>query len=50
MKKYVDKIVDSIFEHNIMLKECKQLHTQEDKDKLTNIKNDIFVNKISTTN
>lgn len=31
-----------------MLKECKRLHTQEDKDKLMNIKNDIFVNKLST--
>ena len=47
-EKYVDKIVDNIFEHNIMLKECKRLHTQEDKDKLMNIKKDIFVNKIST--
>ena len=45
---YVDKIVDNIFEHNMMLKECKRLHTQEDKDKLVNIKKDIFVNKVST--
>ena len=44
---YVDSIIDNIFEHHILLKECKRLHTDEDKDKLHNIKHDIFVNKIS---
>ena len=29
-----------------MLKECKRLNTQEDKDKLRNIKFDIFENKL----
>ena len=36
---YTDNIIDNIFEHNILLKECKRLNTQEDKDKLRNIKN-----------
>ena len=45
---YVDGVIDNIFEYNILLKECKRLKTQEDKDKLYNIKQDIFVNKIST--
>ena len=44
---YVDSIIDNIFEHHILLKECKRLHTDEDRDKLHNIKHDIFVNKIS---
>ena len=44
---YVDSIIDNIFEHHILLKVCKRLHTNEDRDKLHNIKNDIFVNKIS---
>ena len=39
---YVDEIIDNIFEYNILLKECKRLNTQEDKDKLFNIKQDIF--------
>ena len=30
-----------------LLKVCKRLHTDEDRDKLHNIKNAIFVNKIS---
>ena len=45
-EKYVDKIIDNIFEYNILLKECKRLNTQEDKDKLFNIKEDIFINKL----
>ena len=39
---YANKIVENIFEYKIVLKECKRLHTQEDKDKLTNIERDIF--------
>ena len=42
---YTDNIIDTIFTQNIILKECKRLNTQEDKDKLKNIKSDIFVNK-----
>ena len=37
----------TFFEHHILLKVCKRLHTDEDRDKLHNIKQDIFVNKIS---
>ena len=48
-KNYADEIIDNIFEHNILLKICKRLHTEEDKQKLNNIKSDIFENKISTT-
>ena len=43
---YTDNIIDNIFEYNILLKECKRLNTQEDKDKLRNIKFDIFENKL----
>ena len=43
---YTDNIIDNIFEYNILLKECKRLNTQEDKDKLRNIKIDIFENKL----
>ena len=48
-REYADEIIDKIFEHNILLKICKRLHTDEDKQKLNNIKVDIFENKISTT-
>ena len=44
---YVDGVIDHIFEYNILLKECKRLKSQEDRDKLYNIKHDIFVNKLS---
>ena len=44
---YVDSIIDNIFEHHILLRVCKRLHTDEDKDTLHNIKQDIFANKIS---
>ena len=43
---YTDNSIDNIFTHNIILKECKRLNTQEDKDKLKNIKYDIFINKL----
>ena len=39
---YTDNILDNIFEYNILLKECKRLNTQKDKDKLRNIKTDIL--------
>ena len=44
---YVDSIIDNIFEHHILLQVCKRLHTDKDRDKLHNIKHDIFVYKIS---
>ena len=43
----VDSIIDNILEHHILLKACKRLHTDEDRDKLHNIKQDIFLNDIS---
>ena len=43
---HTDNIIDSTFTHNIILKECKRLNTQEDKDKLKNIKSNIFINKL----
>ena len=43
---YTDNITDIIFEYNSLLKECKRLNTQEDKDKLRIIKVDIFENKL----
>eukprot|EP00438_Fugacium_kawagutii_P018169 Skav234138 [mRNA] locus=scaffold1519:11582:14900:- [translate_table: standard] len=45
---YTNTIIENIFEYRINLKECKRLHTQEDKEKLYNIKKDIFENKLST--
>ena len=44
---YVDSTTDNIFEHHILLKACKRLRTDEDREKLHNIKQDIFVNQIS---
>ena len=46
---YTNNIINNIFEYNINLKECKRLHTQDDKDKLKNIKTDIFENRLSTS-
>ena len=44
---YTDNIIDNIFENNILLKECKRLNTQEDKDKFGNKKYDLFENNLS---
>ena len=44
---YVDGVTDKIFPYGILLKECKRLKPQENRDKLYNIKHDIFVNKMS---
>ena len=46
-EEYTDNIIDNIFEYNILLKECKRLYTQEDKDKLSNMKYELFENKLS---
>ena len=43
---YADHIINNIFTNSILLKECKRLKPQEDKDKLSNVKTDIFVNKL----
>ena len=44
---YVDSTTDNIFEHHILLKVCKRLRTDADREKLHNIKQNIFLNKIS---
>ena len=43
---YADHIINNIFTNSILLEECKRLKTKEDKDKLRNVKTDIFVNKL----
>ena len=43
---YTDNIIDNIFEYNMLLKECRRLNTQEDKDKLRSIRTDMFENKL----
>ena len=35
-----------MFKNEIFLKECKRLKSEEDKLKLKNIKDDIFINKL----
>ena len=47
-EQYTNSIIKHIFPYSINLKECKRLHTQDDKDKLRNIKTDIFEKKLST--
>ena len=42
---YVDDVSDYIFPYGILLKGCKWLKSQEDTNKLYNIKHDIFVKK-----
>ena len=44
---HTNDIINGIVENNINLKIRKGLHTQEDRDKLINIKNDIFEKKLS---
>ena len=46
---YADHILNNIFTNSILLEECKRLKTQQDKDKLSNVKTDIFVNKLPFT-
>ena len=43
---YANEIIDNIFPYKINLKICKRLNSQEDRDKLKNIMDDIFVNKL----
>ena len=43
---YADHIINNIFTNNILLKECKRLKTKEDKEKLSNVKTHIPVNKL----
>ena len=44
---YVDSVIDNISPYGILLKECKRLKSQEDRDKRYNINHDIFVNRLS---
>ena len=46
-EEYTNDIIHNIFSYKINLKICKRLNTQEDRDKLFNIKTDIFENKLS---
>ena len=41
-EKYADHCIDLIFEKNIMLYECKRLKTEEDRQKLRDVKRMIF--------
>ena len=43
IKHYADAMIDNMFEHNILLNENTRLDTEEDEQKLNNIKNNIFV-------
>ena len=45
---YANHCINKIFKYHIYLRECKRLKTQEDKDKLANIYDDIFINKVKT--
>ena len=44
-EKYADHCIDLIFKNNIMLYECKRLKTEEDRNKLKDIKRLIFNNE-----
>eukprot|EP00438_Fugacium_kawagutii_P006184 Skav207472 [mRNA] locus=scaffold3545:496284:499559:- [translate_table: standard] len=46
-EEYTNEIIENIFDYRINLKICKRLHTDKDREKLNNIKIDIFVNKLS---
>ena len=43
---YINQCIFRIFPKYIYLKECKRLKTEDDKVKLSNIYDDIFVNKL----
>ena len=44
---YADEIIDDIFNFKINLKISKRLNSGNDRDKIHQIKHDIFVNKLS---
>eukprot|EP00760_Papus_ankaliazontas_P014414 PhM_4_TR16079/c7_g4_i6/m.94297 len=46
-KQYLDDAIDSMFHGHIYLQECKRVETDEDRQKLVDIYNDIFVDKLS---
>ena len=43
---YANEIIDNIFPYKINLKICKRLNNEGDRNKLKNIMDDIFVNKL----
>ena len=43
---YMNSCINQIFKYGIYLKECKRLKTKEDKEKLSNIYDDIFENNV----
>ena len=43
---YMNSCVNQIFKYSIYLKECKRLKTKDDKEKLSNIYDDIFMNSV----
>ena len=43
---YMNSCINQIFKYGIYLKECKRLKTKEDKEKLSNIYDDIFINNV----
>ena len=45
---YANNCINKICKYHIYLRECKRLKGQEDKDKLSNIYDDIFINKVKT--
>ena len=48
-EEYADSCMNVMFQHCINLQECKRLTTQEDKEKLKNIYDDVFINKLSVS-
>ena len=46
---YANNCINQIFKYNIYLNECKRLKTQDDKEKLNKIYDDIFINNINTS-
>ena len=46
---YANNCINQIFKYNIFLKECKRLKTQEDKETLNKIYEDIFTNNIKAS-
>ena len=44
---YADEIIDDIFDFKIHLKISKRLNSGDDRDKIHEIKHDIFANKLS---
>ena len=49
-KEYLNKCIDSMFDSHIYLKECKRVKTDEDKQKIVAIYDDIFINKMDVSN